>query len=66
MLERSSRLGTVDELPASDNPHRAAWTQTPNLLFTGQERIIHRVLVRALLAAPVGWVVQPVRPCRAE
>ena len=29
-------------------------------------RIVHGVLARALLAAQVGWVVQPVRSCRAE
>lgn len=38
----------------------------PNLLLQEQERIVHRVLARAVLAAHVGWVVQPVRSCRVE
>ena len=33
--------------------------------ITRQERIIQRGLARAVLAAQVGWVVQPVRSCRA-
>jgi hypothetical protein len=41
-------------------------TRTPNLLFTRQERIVRRVLGRAVLAAQVGGVVQPVRSCDAE
>jgi hypothetical protein len=43
-----------------------AGTRTPNLLFTRQERIVHLVLARALLAAQVGWAIQPLRSCRAE
>jgi hypothetical protein len=35
-------------------------------LFTRQARIVHGVLARAVLAAQVGGVVQPVRSCRAE
>ena len=38
----------------------------PNLLFTRQARIVHRVLLSAGLAAQVGGVVQPVRSSRAE
>jgi hypothetical protein len=41
-------------------------TRTPNLLFTRQERIVHGMLASAVLAAQVGWLVQPVRSCRAE
>jgi len=41
-------------------------TRTPNLLFTRQPRIVHGVLAGAVLAAQVGWVVQPVRFCRVE
>jgi hypothetical protein len=36
-------------------------TRTCNLLFTRQQRIVHGVLSRVLLAARVGWVVQSVR-----
>jgi uncharacterized membrane protein len=36
-------------------------TRTPNLLFTRQRGTVHRVLLSAVLAAPVGRVVQPVR-----
>ena len=36
-----------------------------NLLFTRQERIVHGVLLGAVLAAHVGRVVQPVRSRRA-
>ena len=36
-------------------------TRTPDLLFTRQQRIVFGVLARAVLAAQVGWVVQPVR-----
>jgi hypothetical protein len=42
-----------------------AWGLRP-LLFTRQERIVHGVLLSAVLAAQVGWVVQPVRSSRAE
>jgi hypothetical protein len=38
----------------------------PNLLFTRQERIVHGVLARALLAAQVRRVVQLICSCRAE
>src|SRR5829696_6019269 len=41
-------------------------TRTPNPLLTRQERIVQRVLANALLAAQVGWPVQPVRSHRAE
>jgi hypothetical protein len=41
-------------------------TRTPNLLFTRQQRTVHGVLARAVLAAHVGGVVQPVRSGRAE
>src|SRR5262245_16158797 len=40
-------------------------TRTPNLLFTRQQRIVHRVLASAVLAAHVRRVVQPVCSCRA-
>jgi hypothetical protein len=33
--------------------------------ITRQERIVHGVLARPVLAAQVGWVVQPVLSCRA-
>jgi hypothetical protein len=35
-------------------------------LFTRQQRIIHGVLERVVLAARVGQAVQPVRSCKAE
>ena len=38
----------------------------PNLLFTRQQRIVHRVLAHAVLAAHVRWVVQQVCSCDAE
>jgi hypothetical protein len=34
--------------------------------ITRQLVTVHRVLARTILAAHVGWVVQPVRPCRPE
>jgi len=37
-----------------------------NLLFTRQARIVHGVLASVLLAAQVGWPVQPVRSRVAE
>jgi hypothetical protein len=33
---------------------------------TRQQRIVHGVLLSAVLAGQVGWVVQAVRPCRVE
>ena len=41
-------------------------TRTPNLLFTRQQRIVHRVLASVVLAAQVERVVQPVWSCQAE
>jgi hypothetical protein len=38
----------------------------PNLLFTRQPRIVHGVLVGAVLAGQVRSAVQPVRSCGAE
>ena len=38
----------------------------PHLLFTRQARFVHGVLARAVLAARVGPVVQPVRSCSGE
>jgi hypothetical protein len=45
----------------------SSWRPESNrgLLFTRQERIVQGVLACAVLAAQVGWVVQPVRSCRA-
>jgi hypothetical protein len=43
-----------------------AGDSNPNLLFTRQARIVHGVLARAVLAAHVGSLVQPVRSCEAE
>jgi hypothetical protein len=45
------------------SPGRA---RTCNLLFTRQPRTVHGVLVGALFAAQVGWVVQPVHSNKAE
>jgi hypothetical protein len=66
-----------DELDLVDQPpHDAAvllWvvaaqlpTQTPRLLLTSQQRIVHRVLASAAVAAQVGRIVQPVPFCPAE
>jgi hypothetical protein len=44
---------------------RSAPDQTQRLLFTRQARTVHGVLLSAVLAAQVGWVVQPVRSCQA-
>jgi hypothetical protein len=44
----------------------AGGLEPPTCWITRQLTIVHGVLASALLAAPVGWVVQPVRSCRAE
>jgi hypothetical protein len=46
----------------------SSWRRDSNrdLLVTSQERIVHGVLARAVLAAQVGCVVQPVRSWSAE
>jgi hypothetical protein len=41
-------------------------TRTRNLLFTRQERIVHGVLARTVLAAHIRCAVQPVRSCPDE
>jgi hypothetical protein len=53
------REGCHDQLNDS-----ACWTRS--LLFTRQPRVVQGVLAGALLAAQVGWVVQPARSCGAE
>jgi hypothetical protein len=45
---------------------RTAATPSSEQRITRQARIVHGVLARAVLAAQVGGVVQPVRSCRAE
>jgi hypothetical protein len=64
--------GIVERSP--DIPSGGAWrtdartaaTPSSEQRITRQERTVHWVLARVLLAAQVGWVVQPMRSCQVE
>jgi hypothetical protein len=53
-------------VPTTADRRAGGGTRTPNLLFTRQQRIVHGVLARAVLAAQVGCGVQPVRSRSTE
>jgi hypothetical protein len=58
-MSRKQRPGSGEK--ASRSRALLAWQQ-----ITRQERIVHGVLASAVLAAHVGYVVQPVHSSRAE
>jgi hypothetical protein len=63
-VERAPDIPSGDAL--GELARGTAATPNSGQQISRQQRIVHGVLPGAVLAARVGWVVQPVRSCRAE